>query len=77
MEHFPDFCKPKKAFYSTPELIAHLRDYAGMKISKSTVFKWSMDGKIPVRRAPNGRLLFPVTAIQEWLEGNSGSNQEA
>jgi hypothetical protein len=76
MQHINDFIKIKKAFYSTPELVAYLRDYAGMKITKSTVFKWSMSGKIPCRKAPNGRLLFPVDAVQKWLIGNS-ENMEA
>jgi len=65
------FIRPAKAFYSTPELVAFLFDYAGMRVTKGTIFKWSMSGKIPCQKAPNGRLLFPVHAIQDWLEGNA------
>jgi len=65
------FTKPQKAYYSTTELVAFLFDYAGMRVTKGTIFKWSMSGKIPCKKAPTGRLLFPVHAIQDWLEGNA------
>jgi len=65
------FTRPVKAYYSTTELVAFLFDYAGMRVTKGTIFKWSMSGKIPCKKAPNGRLLFPVHAIQDWLEGNT------
>ena len=65
------FTRPAKAYYSTTELVAYLYDYAGMRVTTNTVHKWTMAGKIPVRRAPNGRLLYPVKAIQDWLEGNA------
>jgi len=64
------FTKPAKRFYSTTELITFLFDYAGMKVTPGTIFKWSMSGKIPCQKAPNGRLLFPVDAVQKWLVGN-------
>jgi hypothetical protein len=67
------FTKPAKAYYSTKELVAFLFDFAGMTVTEGTVFKWSMAGKIPCRKAPNGRLLFPVQAIQDWLEGNAAN----
>jgi hypothetical protein len=65
------FTRPAKAYYSTSELVAFLFDFAGMRVTKGTIFKWSMSGKIPCQKAPNGRLLFPVKAIQDWLEGNA------
>ncbi|MBV5304440.1 MAG: hypothetical protein JZU70_09625 [Chlorobium sp.] len=65
------FTKPAKAFYSTDELVAFLFDFAGMTVTKGTVFKWSMAGKIPCQKAPNGRLLFPVHAIQDWIQGDA------
>jgi hypothetical protein len=69
--------RPEKRFFSTPELISFLRDYAGMTISKSTAFKWSMLGKIPCQKAPNGRLLFPVDEVRRWIEsGYSGCSGE-
>ena len=63
--------RPVKAYYSTSELVAFLFDYAGMRVTKGTIFKWSMSGKIPCQKAPTGRLLFPVKGIQDWLEGNA------
>lgn len=63
--------RPEKRFFSTPELIVFLRDYAGMTITKSTVFKWSMLGKIPCQKAPNGRLLFPCEAVKAWVESGN------
>lgn len=60
--------RPEKKFFSTPEVIAFLRDYAGLVIARSTVFKWRMDGKIPCQKAPNGRLLFPVNEVRDWIE---------
>jgi len=68
METIP-FTRPVKAYYSTSELVAFLFDFAGMRVTKGTILKWSMLGKIPCKKAPNGRLLFPVHAIQDWLEG--------
>jgi hypothetical protein len=65
------FTRPAKAYYSTSELVTFLFDFAGMKVTKGTIFKWSMSGKVPCQKAPNGRLLFPVDAVQEWLEGNT------
>jgi hypothetical protein len=61
--------RPEKAFYSTKELVVFLRDYSGMVVTENTVHKWSMLGTIPTRRAPNGRLLFPVKEIQDWIDG--------
>ncbi|MEI6848182.1 MAG: hypothetical protein WCK32_09175 [Chlorobiaceae bacterium] len=69
------FTRPAKAYYSTTELVSFLFDFAGMRVTKGTIFKWSMSGKIPCQKAPNGRLLFPVNAIQDWLEGNTGSEE--
>ena len=70
------FTRPAKAYYSTSELVSFLFDYAGMRVTRGTIFKWSMSGKIPCQKAPNGRLLFPVDAVQAWLEGNA-ENAEA
>ncbi|MCX6178152.1 MAG: hypothetical protein NT163_02075 [Chlorobiales bacterium] len=75
MENTSTLTRPAKAFYSTPELVAHLRDYAGMIVTKGTIFKWSMSGKIPCQKAPNGRLLFPVDAVQKWLVGNDENGE--
>lgn len=60
--------RPEKRFFSTTEVITFLRDYAGLVISRSTVFKWTMAGKIPCQKAPNGRLLFPCEAVKKWIE---------
>lgn len=65
------FTRPAKTYYSTSELVAFLFDFAGMRVTKGTIFKWSMSGKIPCQKAPNGRLLFPVDAVQHWLECNA------
>jgi len=69
------FTRPEKRFYSTTELMAFLREYAGMVVSRSTVFKWSMTGKIPCKKAPNGRLLFPVEEVRRWVESGSDAVQ--
>ena len=71
MEHTSIFNPPSKRFYSTPELIDFLHEYAGLTVTKSTVFKWSMLGKIPCQKAPNGRLLFPCEAVKKWIESGS------
>ena len=65
------FTRPAKAYYSTSELVAFLYDFAGMRVTTNTVHKWTMAGKIPVKKAFNGRLLYPVDAIQKWLEGEA------
>ena len=67
--------KPEKRYFSTLEVIAFLKDYAGMVVSRSTLFKWSMDGKIPYRKAPNGRLLFPCREVQSWIDGSGAEAQ--
>jgi len=63
--------RPEKKFFSTSELVTFLHDYAGMTVTKGTVFKWSMMGKIPCQKAPNGRLLFPVDKVQQWVESGN------
>ena len=68
--------RPEKRFFSTTEVITFLRDYAGLVISRSTVFKWTMAGKIPCQKAPNGRLLFPVNEVRDWIESGSTENVE-
>jgi hypothetical protein len=63
------FKRPEKVYFSTREVVAFIGDYTGMVVSTGTIHKYSMLGKIPVKKAPNGRLLFPVKEVKEWIDG--------
>jgi len=65
------FARPERKYLCTSNLIHYLREYAGMNVSKSTIYRWSMNNSIPCKKAPNGRLLFPVQDIVEWIEGTA------
>jgi len=59
----------EKKYFSTTEVLEFLKHYAGMDVSKSALFNWSATGFIPCKKAPNGRLLFPVADVQKWIDG--------
>jgi hypothetical protein len=63
------FKRPEKVYFSTREVVAFIGDYTGMVVSAGTIHKYSMLGKIPFKKAPNGRLLFPVKEVKEWIDG--------
>jgi len=68
MNNTTTFTAPEKRYFSTTEVIAFLKSYAGLTFSKSTIFKLSMRQAIPCQKGPGGRLLFPVQQIKTWID---------
>ena len=58
-------------YLSSKGLIAFLQVYAGYTLSRSSLYKLTMDSQIPHKKGPGGRLLFPIDAIKQWVEGGS------
>ncbi len=68
MDNTATFTAPEKRYFSTPEVISFLKEYAGLTFSKSTIFKMSMRQSIPAQKGPGGRLLFPVQEVKAWVD---------
>lgn len=68
MENTATLTAPEKRYFSTPEVISFLKEYAGLTFSKSTIFKMSMRQDIPCQKGPSGRLLFPVQQVKAWID---------
>ncbi len=65
----PPAVEPK--YLSSKGLINFLQVYAGFTLSRSCLYKLTMDSQIPHVKGPGGRLLFPIEDIKKWLEGDS------
>ena len=47
-----------------------------LKVSTSTVRRWIRSGKLPVGRAPNGRLIrIQMSAVNEMLTGTEQAHE--
>ncbi|TNJ37403.1 hypothetical protein [Prosthecochloris vibrioformis] len=68
METTSTLTAPEKKYFTTPEVVAFLKAYAGLTFSRSTIFKMSMRQAIPCQKGPSGRLLFPVQQIKAWVD---------
>ena len=59
--------EPRKSALNIDEAVQYLND-SGFKISKSTVYKNTMDGTIPFQRFGKRRLVFKADDLDQWLE---------
>lgn len=59
--------EPRKSAMSIDEAVKYLND-AGYTISKSTIYKNTMDGTIPFQRFGKRRLVFKADDLDQWLE---------
>lgn len=63
----------RKSIMNVNEAVKYLND-SGYKISKSTIYKHTMDGTIPFQRFGKRRLVFRTQELDEWLD-NQISNE--
>lgn len=68
--------KPKRRFLNLESLIAFAEEVYDLPISKISIYRSVKNGSLPVLKA-NGRLLFRITDIKKWIEGDSYSPDEA
>lgn len=60
--------RPEPKYLSSTGLISYLREYAGFAPSRSNLYKLTMNGQIPFKKGPGGRLLFPIKEIRLWVD---------
>jgi hypothetical protein len=65
------FTSPEKKYFSTEGALEFLETFASISMSKSRFYVLVSEGVIPVRKGPGGRLLIPIDAFRQWIEGNS------
>lgn len=68
--------KPKRQFLNLESLIAFVEEVYDLPISKISIYRSVKNGSLPVLKA-NGRLLFRITDIKKWIEGNAYSPDDA
>jgi excisionase family DNA binding protein len=68
MESRTFFSPPEKKYLSSSGLITYLKEFADITISRSTIYKLTMNGVIPHIKGPGKRLLFPIEGIKQWIE---------
>ena len=66
------FAKPERKYLSSEGLISYLKEFADYSISRSCLYKLTMNGDIPHIKGPGNRLLFPIAEIRHWVE-NGGN----
>lgn len=62
-----EIIEPRKSALNIDEAVEYLND-SGFKISKSTIYKNTMDGTIPFQRFGKRRLVFKADDLDQWLE---------
>lgn len=68
--------EPRKSAMSIDEAVQYLND-SGFKISKSSIYKNTMDGTIPFQRFGKRRLVFKADDLDQWVnERISGENDD-
>jgi len=65
--------KPERKYFSTEGAIQFLEDFASYKLSKSRFYVLTASGEIPSVSGPGGRLLIPIDALRQWVEGSNGT----
>lgn len=69
------FTPPAPKFLSTKGAKKFLHDYADLNYSDSRFFALTFQGKIPCRKGPTGRLLFPIDELKAWVDGNDANGE--
>lgn len=68
--------EPVRKSMNIDEAVQYLND-SGFKISKSTIYKNTMDGTIPFQRFGKRRLVFKSDDLDQWVnERISGENDD-
>lgn len=60
--------KEQPTTLSVDEAVKYLNDN-GIKITKSTIYKHTMDGTIPFRRFGERKLIFDREELEQWAQG--------
>lgn len=58
----------ERKYLNSKNLIAFLKEYADYNISRSCLYKLTMDAQIPHVKGPGGRLLFEIAVIKRWVD---------
>lgn len=59
--------KDQPTAFSIDEAVAYLNDN-GLKITKSTIYKHTMEGTMPFRRFGQRKLIFDRQELEKWAE---------
>ncbi|BBD45038.1 Hypothetical protein PEIBARAKI_5031 [Petrimonas sp. IBARAKI] len=65
---------PEKKMLNMDEAVAYLNE-SGVPISKSTVYKNTMDKTIPFSRFGDRRIVFNVEDLDRWVEDRLAKRQ--
>ncbi|NTV45970.1 MAG: helix-turn-helix domain-containing protein [Chlorobiales bacterium] len=68
--------KPKRQFLNLESLIEYTQQIYDLPISKISIYRAVKGGSLPSMKA-NGRLLFRITDVQKWIEGNVATDVKA
>ncbi len=64
--------KPKRQFLNLDSLVEFAEQVYDLPISKISVYRAVKNKGLPSVKA-NGRLLFRITDVERWIEGQGGS----
>ena len=67
--------KPKRQFLNMESLIVFAEEVYDLPVSKISIYRSVKNGSLPALKA-NGRLLFRITDIQKWVEGEAYAADE-
>ncbi len=67
---------PERKYLSSEGLITYLKEFADYSISRSCLYRLTMNNAIPHIKGPGNRLLFPIAEITRWVEGKTSEEQQ-
>lgn len=71
----PALVKPARLYFNLESLITYCREVYDLPVSKISVYRAVKAKKLnPIKS--NGRLLFKITDVQKWIEGDAFSADE-
>lgn len=62
-----DPAPPKKEKLTVPEAVEYLNEI-GIPVTKSTLYRYTMDSTIPFRRFGERKIIFNTTELDSWAQ---------